>query len=82
MRPAHSTIRPATVQRTAAKVLEQTLPWNDYGRILTTKRIIDLIVLSAALGSSLAAVVRRFGFGCSHETDAKRFIPTSPSCPN
>ncbi len=71
MRPAHSTIRPATVRRTAAKVLKQTLAWNDYGRILTTKRLIDLIVLSAALACSLTAVVRRFGFGCSHETARK-----------
>ena len=68
MRQDYCTITPAVVRRTARAVLEHTLPWKPYGRLVTVARLLGLLLLVAALRSSLSAVVRRFAFGFSHET--------------
>jgi hypothetical protein len=48
--------------------LQQALPCKRYGRHVTVKRLLDLLLLVATLRSSLSAIVRRFRFGFSHET--------------
>src|SRR5690349_5997282 len=68
MRHNHSTITPALVRSTAHAALQQALPWKRYGRHVTVCRVLDLLLLVAALRSSLSAVVRRFRWGFSHET--------------
>lgn len=68
MRQSYSTITPSLVRSTAHAALQQVLPWKRHGRRVTVTRLLDLLVLVAALRSSLSAVVRRFRFGFSHET--------------
>jgi hypothetical protein len=68
MRRCHCTITPAVVRATARQALRQALSWRDYGRRVTVSKLLDLLLLTAALVSSLSAVVRRFAFGFSHET--------------
>lgn len=68
MRQPHCTITPAVVRATARQALRQALPWKGYGRLVTVARLLGLLLLAAALRSSLSAVARRFGFGFSHET--------------
>jgi DDE family transposase len=68
MRQPYSTITPAVVRRTAHAVLQHALPWKPYGRRVSVARLLGLLLLVAALRSSLSAVVRRFRFGFSHET--------------
>ena len=68
MRHVYSTITPAVVRRTAQAVLQQALPCKPYGRLVSVARLLGLLLLVAALRSSLSAVVRRFRFGFSHET--------------
>jgi hypothetical protein len=71
MRPAHCTITPAVVRSTARQALERVLPWRPYGRLVSPSRLLDLLLLTAALVSSLSAVVKRFRFAFSHETARK-----------
>src|SRR5262245_30278537 len=68
MRHDHCTITPAVVRRTAQAALRQALPWKGYGRRVGVDSLLALLLLVAALRSSLSAVVRRFRFGFSHET--------------
>jgi hypothetical protein len=68
MRHLHCTITPAVVRHTARTALEKALPCKDYGRKVTSGRLLDVLLLVAALRSSLSAIVRRFRFGFSHET--------------
>jgi hypothetical protein len=68
MRRCHCTITPAVVRSTARQALQAALPWRGYGRLVTAGKLLDLLLLAAALTSSLAAVVKRFLFGFSHET--------------
>jgi len=68
MRHSHWTRPPAVVRTTARHALQQILPWKPFGRRVPVTRLLDLLLLIAALRSSLAAVVRRFRFGFSHET--------------
>ena len=68
MRQPHCTITPAVVRRTAQRALHQALPWKPYGRLVPVARLLHLLLLVAALRSSLSALVRRFRFGFSHET--------------
>jgi hypothetical protein len=79
MRQAYSTLTPAVVRRTAHVVLQHALPWKPYGRRVTVARLLDLLVLVAALRSSLSAVVRRFRFGFSHETARQAVHANLPS---
>jgi hypothetical protein len=64
----HCTITPSVVRSTARQALARALPWKGYGRKVTPLRLLDLLLLVAALGSSLSAIARRFRFGFSHET--------------
>ena len=68
MRRTHSTLTPAVVRQTAQAVLQAVLPWRPYGTLVTVPRLLGVLLLVAALRSSLSAVVRRFRFGFSHET--------------
>jgi hypothetical protein len=68
MRTPHSTLTPAVVRSVARDALAQALPWRRVGRRVTVRALLDVLLLVAALRSSLSAVVRRFGFGFSHET--------------
>jgi hypothetical protein len=78
MRPAHCTITPAVVRATARQALQTALPWQPYGRLVTPGRLLDLLLLTAALVSSLSAVARRFRFGFSHETARKAVAANRP----
>jgi hypothetical protein len=68
MRQSYSTITPALVRSTAHGALQLILPWKRHGRRVTVSRLLDLLLLVAALRSSLSAIVRRFHFSFSHET--------------
>lgn len=68
MRQDHCTITPSLVRSTARDALQSALPWKRRGRRVGVPRLLDLLLLVAALGSSLSAVARRFRFGFSHET--------------
>ena len=68
MRQRYSSITPAVVRRTAAHGLAAALPWQPYGRAVPVTALLDLLLLVAALRSSLSAVVRRYRFGFCHET--------------
>jgi len=67
MRQPHCTITPAVVRDTARAALQRALLWAAYGRLVSARRLLDLLLLVAARRSSLSAVVRRFRFGFSHE---------------
>ena len=71
MRQPHCTITPAVVRSAARRALSAALPWRGYGRLVTAGKLLDVLLLAAALASSLSAVVRRFAFGFSHETARK-----------
>src|SRR5438067_10694209 len=79
MRHSHSTITPAFVRRSAQAVLQQALPWKPFGRLVTPARLCGLLLLVAALRSSLSAIVRRFHFGFSHETARKALRANLPN---
>lgn len=81
MRQPYSTITPAVVRHTARAVLQQALPCRPYGRKVTEARLLDLLLLVAALRSSLSAVVRRFRFGFSHETARQAMQANLPEVP-
>jgi hypothetical protein len=68
MRQPHCTITPAVVRATARAALRRALPWKAFGRLVSAQRLLELLLLVAALRSSLSAIVRRFRFGFSHET--------------
>src|SRR5438045_606079 len=68
MRQDHCTITPAVVRHTARQALQQVLPWKPFGQLVTVARLLGLVLLVAALRSSLSAVVRRFRCGFCHET--------------
>ena len=71
MRQHHCTITPAVVRSTAQAAFREALPWRAYGRLVSVVKLLDLLLLTASLVSSLSAVVKRFGFGFSHETARK-----------
>jgi hypothetical protein len=67
MRRTHRSLTPAAARSLAADALARALPWRTY-RSVTAGAPRDLVLLVAALGSSLRAAARRFRFGFSHET--------------
>src|SRR5439155_6626137 len=81
MRQPHSTITPVVVRQTAGAVLQHALPCRPYGRKVTAARLLELLLLVAALRSSLSAVVRRFRFGFSHETARQAVRANLPDVP-
>jgi hypothetical protein len=78
MRRSYSTITPVVVRQTAREALQQALPWKPFGRLVTVNRLLSLLLLVAALRSSLSAVVRRFRFGFSHETARQALAANLP----
>src|SRR5271168_5330856 len=78
MRQSHYTVTPEVVRSTARQALERALPVQNYGRLVTAKRLLELLLLVAALRSSLSAVVKRFCFGFSHETARKAVAANLP----
>lgn len=66
MRTFYSSVCPATVRVAARVGLERALPWRAVGRV-PAAALVDLVLLTAALASSLWAVARRFAWGFSHE---------------
>jgi hypothetical protein len=79
MRHPHCTITPTVVRHTARQALQQALPWKPFGRLVTVSRLLGLLLLVAALRSSLSAVVRRFRFGFSHETARQALAANLPA---
>ena len=69
MRPCHCSLTPALVRSLAHAALQTALPWTPYGCLVSVARLLDVLLLVAALRSSLSAVVRRFACGFCH-TDA------------
>lgn len=68
MRQNHCMLTPSVVRATARSALHAALPWKPNGRLVSVRRLLELLLLVATLRSSLSAVVRRFRFGFSHET--------------
>jgi hypothetical protein len=81
MRRDHCTVTPASVRRLARRALAAALPWDDYGRLATVTKVLDVLLLAAALLSSLSAVVSRFCFGFSHETARQAVNANLPALP-
>lgn len=78
MRQRHCTITPAVVRALARRSLSEALPWRPYGRLVSVGRLLDVLLLAAALAASLSAVVKRFGFGFCHETARKAVAANLP----
>ncbi len=68
MRRRYSTLTPGVVRATAAVGLRAALPWQPFGTKVSVPALLHLILLVAALRSSLSAVVQRFRFAFCHET--------------
>lgn len=81
MRQSYSTITPSLVRSTAHHALQHVLPWKRYGRRVSVKRLLDLLLLVATLRSSLSAIARRFRFGFSHETARQALAANLPTLP-
>lgn len=81
MRQLHYTLTPAVVRRFAHDLVQQALPWRPYGRLVSCRCLIDLLLLVASLPSSLSAVVRRFRLGFSHETARQAVHANLPDLP-
>lgn len=81
MRHGHCTVTPALVRALARLAIAKALPFKGYGRLATADKILDLLLLAAALLSSLSAVVRRFRLGFSHETARKAVDANLPDLP-
>src|SRR5262245_63713407 len=81
MRHDHCTVTPAFVRTVARQALASALPWKGYGRLATAAKILDVLLLAAALVSSLSAVVKRFAFGFCHETARQAVDANLPDLP-
>jgi hypothetical protein len=68
MRRSYSTLTPAVVRALARQSLAAALPWQPFRQSVPVTALLDLLLLAAALSSSLFACVRRFAFPFSHET--------------
>jgi Transposase DDE domain len=78
MRQDYYTVTPAVVRSTARQALQHALPVKNYGRLVSAKCLLELLLLVAALRSSLSAIVRRFRFGFCHETARKAVAANLP----
>jgi hypothetical protein len=67
MRPGYSMITPTTVHCCARNALEECLPFRDHKPSVTTRHLINLLLLVAATGRTLSAITKRH-FSFSHET--------------
>ncbi len=78
MRLFHSTITPAVIHAQARQVLQANLQWAPWRDSVSVPQLWDLLLLMAASGKSLFAVVRRF-FPFSHETAQRAVNANLPS---
>lgn len=78
MRLPYCRIASTVVRFTAREALQEALSWRDDGQFVCVGKLLDLLLLAAALASSLSAVVRRFRFGFSHETARKAVAANLP----
>src|SRR5262249_17874851 len=76
MRRPYCSLTPARVRDLAGAALAKALPWRPYRRRVSAQALLDLVLLTAALASSLWHVARRHAFGFSHET-ARRALDAS-----
>ena len=63
MRQNDYMVTPGVVRSTARQALQRAVPVKNYGRLVSAKRLLELLLLVAALRSSLSAIVRRFPLG-------------------
>jgi hypothetical protein len=82
MRCAYCTLTPAAVRRTAQDALTRVLPFKPYGTLLSVARLLGILLLVAALRSSLSAVTRRRRFGCCPETARQALKANLPKGPD
>ncbi len=68
MRPCSSTITPPLVRCATPAALQQALPCKCCRHRLSVTRLLDLLLLVAALSCSLYAIVLRFRFGFTQVT--------------
>jgi hypothetical protein len=68
MRQTYCSLTPAVVRDRARTALARALPWRPFRRSVPVGALLDLVLLTAALASSVWAVARRFALGFSHET--------------
>jgi hypothetical protein len=68
MRRSYSTLTPALVRSLARQSLAAALPWQPFRQSVPVTALLDLLLRTAALGTSLFACVRRFAFPFCHET--------------
>lgn len=80
MRQSYSTVTPAVVHDLARRALADVLDWQPFRRSVTVRDLLDLVLLVAATGTSLFAVVRR-RFGFSHETARRAVRANLPDPP-
>lgn len=81
MRHPYSRITPGDVRHTARTALADAIRWKAYGCLVTPTKLLDILLLAAALTSSLSAIVRRFRCGCSHETARQAVAANLPDVP-
>jgi hypothetical protein len=68
MHHCYSKLSPVVVRDLAQQALRQALPWKPFRQSVAVAALLHVVLLAAALRSSLSAVVKRFRFGFSHET--------------
>jgi hypothetical protein len=78
MRPFHTTISPHSVRARVRENLSRHLEFKQVGRLLHPRRLVDLVFLVCALGGTLSGIVKRYCFGCSHETARKALRANLP----
>jgi len=78
MRPFHTTISPRSVRARCRENLERHLGFQQVGRLFHPRKLIDLVLLVCTLGASLSGIVKRYCFGCSHETARKALKANLP----
>src|SRR5437764_266767 len=81
MRRDHCTVTPADVRALARQAIAKALPFKGYGRLATAEKLLDALLLAAALLSSLSAVLTRFAFGFGRETARKAIDGNLPALP-
>lgn len=80
MRLAYRSLTPAAVHHEVHRSLSGVLSWTGYKRSVTAREVIDLLILVAAGGLTLFAVVRR-RFGFCPETGRKAVHSQLPDLP-
>jgi hypothetical protein len=78
MRRSYCTLTPGLVRSLARRSLAAAFPWQPFRRSVTVEALLDLVLLAAALASSLFACVRRFAFPFSHETARQALAANLP----